>query len=114
MEELKCMLEHQKYLPKIELKYFLSNNPVKLIGHMLEESKKSMKDIEDWIGNLKEIEKKGMQEFWENYQKLIPDSELKYGKQIEKDAVKYARDARKFVKENMGQIYSLWEFLLDK
>lgn len=114
LEEVKSMLEHQKYLPKIELKYYLSNNPVKLIGHMLEESKKSMKDIEDWIGSMKEIEKKGMQEFWENYQELIPDSELKFGKQIEKDAVKYARDARKFVKENMGQIFSLWEFLFDK
>lgn len=114
LEELNCMLEHQKYLPKIELKYFLSNNPLKLISHMLEESKKSPKEIEDWVDSLKEKEKEGMQALFEEYQKLIPDNELKYGKQIEKDAVKYARDARAFVEDYMGQIYSLWEFLFDK
>ena len=108
---MNCMLEHQKYLPKIELKYFLSNNPLKLISHMLEESKKSPKEIEDWVDSLKEKEKEGMQAFFEEYQKLIPDNELKYGKQIEKDAVK---DARAFVEDYMGQIYSLWEFLFDK
>ena len=114
LEELKCMLEHQKYLPKIELKYFLSNNPVELIGHMIEESKKSEHEIVAWANSLEEKEKEGMWAFLKEYRELIPDSELKYGKQIEKDAVKYARDARKFVKENMGQIFSLWEFLFDK
>ena len=81
---------------------------------MLEESKKSPKEIEDWVDSLKEKEKEGMQAFFEEYQKLIPDNELKYGKQIEKDAVKYARDARAFVEDYMGQIYSLLEFLFDK
>lgn len=114
LEELKSMLGHQKYLPEIELNYFLSNHPIKLIDHMLEESQKSVKDIGIWIDSLKGREKEGMQEFWESYQRFIPESEIKYGKQIEKDAVKYARAARKFVEQYLGQIYSLWEFLNDK
>lgn len=42
---------------------------------------------------------------------MLPDMEKLYGKEVEKNAAKYAGKSQKFVEENMGEIYMLWEHL---
>lgn len=111
LQELKAMLQYQKYLPKIELQYFLSNNPIKLIQRMIEESPKHDR-IDEWLQKMEDGKRKEcMQEFYRVYKDKLPDSEKLYGKKIEKNAVRYAKEAKKFVKDYLGEIYQLWDFL---
>lgn len=112
--ELQDMLQCQKYLPQIELQYFLSNNPVELIRRMIEKSPKKNR-IEGWLRDMEDGKRKEhLQEFYREYQEKLPDSEKWYGKRIEKNAARYAREARKFVKGYLGEIYQLWDFLRDE
>lgn len=55
-----------------------------------------------------------MQEFYRIYENMLPESEKLFGKGIEKNAVRYGKEAKKFVKNYLGEIYQLWDFLRDK
>lgn len=112
LRDLESMLKFQKYLPDIELQYFVSNNPVALIQNMMKESKQTIDDIKAWIGTIEVPEKmEAMKVFIEKYEEELPDMEKLYGKEVEKNAAKYAGKSQKFVEKNMGEIYMLWEYL---
>lgn len=112
LRDLESMLKFQKYLPDIELQYFVSNNPVALIQNMMKESKQTIDDIKAWIGTIEVPEKmEAMKVFIEKYEEELPDMEKLYGKEVEKNAAKYAEKSQKFVEKNMGEIYMLWEYL---
>ena len=112
LDELQVMLKYQKYIPEIELRYFLSNNPVKLIQKMIEESSKGPDDISRWIEDMKEGKRKGnLLKFYRDYQEKLPDEEELFGDKIEKDAVRYGVEAQNFVEHYLGEIYQVWSFL---
>lgn len=112
LKDLESMLKFQKYLPDIKLQYFVSNNPVALIQNMMKESKQTIDDIKAWIGTIEVPEKmEAMKAFMEKYEEALPDMEKMYGKKVEKNAAKYAEKSQKFVADNMGEIYMLWEYL---
>ncbi len=114
LRELGAMLQYQKYLPQIELQYFLSNNPIRLIQRMIEDSLKHDR-IDEWLQSMEEGKRKeNMQEFYRVYREKLPDSEKLYGKEIEKNSVRYAKGAKRFVRDYLGEIYQLWDFLYDK
>lgn len=112
IENLESMLKYQKYLSEIELNYFLSNNPIKIIEKMVEKSGKSEDDIYDWIGSFPEGEQKeNLKRFLDDYKTQLPEWKLRYGDIIEKNTIKYGRKSRRFVDNYMGEIYSLWKYL---
>lgn len=112
LEELQMMLKCQKYIPGIELQCFLSNNPVKLIQKMIEESSKSLEDIFQWINKMDDGKRKQhLLEFSREYEKKLPDAEKLFGSIIEKDAVRYGEEAQKFAEHYLGEIYQVWNFL---
>lgn len=112
LEELQIMLKCQKYIPEIELRYFLSNNPVKLIQKMIEESSKSPEDISKWIDDMDDGKRKqNLLKFYKEYEQALPDAEKSYGNEIEKDAVRYGGKVREFVERYLGEIYQVWNFL---
>lgn len=114
LKALESMLKFQKYLPDIKLQYFVSNNPIALIQNMMKESEKTIDDVKAWIETIEMPEKKGtMRAFMGKYEEALPDMEKMYGKKVEKNAAKYAEKSRKFVEDNMGEIYMLWEYLKD-
>lgn len=107
LKDIENMLHYQNYLPEIELDYFLSNNPVQIIDKIFEQSKKSNTEIENWINSQKN--KSDIEDFLNIYKLYLKDK--KFGKQIEKNTVKYAEVAREFTEKYLGEIYSLWQFL---
>lgn len=112
IEELQKMLRVQKYIPDIELKYFLSNNPVALIQKMIEESPKDEESLHKWISQMEDGKRKrNLQEFYEKYQQILPESHKLFGEMIEKNAVRYEGAAREFVENYLGEIYQIWHFL---
>ncbi|MCI8464399.1 MAG: hypothetical protein HFI63_00840 [Lachnospiraceae bacterium] len=112
LQELHRMLQVQKYIPKIELRYMLSNNPVYLIQKMIEESMKDDGSIRQWIDHMKEGERKEhLSDFYEEYQRLLPEVKQKFGEKLEENAVRYARASKEFIKKYLGEIYQLWDFL---
>lgn len=112
LENLQILLKFQKYLPEIELKYFLSNNPIALINNMIEESGKNKEKIRKWANTIEpDKRRKSMFEFLDVYEKELPDMYTKYGKKIEKNAVQYARKAKTFLREYLGEIRMLYDFL---
>lgn len=114
LKELENMLQYQQGIPQIELQYFLSNNPLRLIQQMIEESPKQDK-IGEWLENMGDGKRKEhMQEFCRVYKESLPDSEKLFGKKVEKDGMRYGGEAKKFVKSYLGEIYQLWGFLYDK
>lgn len=112
IKELQKMLQVQKYIPNMELRYFLSNNPIDLIQKMIEESQKDEESLHKWIDQMEDGKRKqNLQEFYEKYQQLLPESHQQFGEVIEKNAVRYAGVARKFVERYLGEIYQIWDFL---
>ena len=112
IEELQKMLQIQKYIPDIELKYVMSNNPVDLIQKMIEKSPKDEKSLHRWINQMEgEKRKRNLQEFYEKYQQILPESHKLLGDTVEKNAVRYEGAAKKFVKKYLGEIYQIWHFL---
>ena len=106
------MLNYQKYLPKIKLQYFLSNNPIALIENMIAEKGKNLEDLKVWaIGIEPENKRKNMENFLEQYENALNNKGRMFGKQIENNSVRYAREARQFVEEYMGQIHMLKNYL---
>lgn len=92
LKELQKMLQFQKYIPKIELRYFLSNNPIALIQKMIEESPKQSEDIPEWINQMKSGEKKrNLSDFYTQYQQKLPEVDKIFGNIIEKNAVRYEK-----------------------
>ncbi len=112
LKELEYMLNYQKYLPKIKLQYFLSNNPIALIENMIAEKGKNLEDLKVWaIGIEPENKRKNMENFLEQYENALNNKGRMFGKQIENNSVRYAREARQFVEEYMGQIHMLKNYL---
>ncbi|WP_276949180.1 hypothetical protein [Acetatifactor muris] len=112
IEGLQKMLQVQKYIPDIELRCFLSNNPVDLIQKMIEESPKDEESLYRWIGQMEDGKtKQNLQEFYKKYRQILPESHKQFGEVIEKNAVRYEGVARKFVETYLGEIYQVWNFL---
>lgn len=112
IEGLQKMLQVQKYIPDIELRCFLSNNPVELIQKMIEESPKDEESLYRWIGQMEDGKtKQNLQEFYKKYRQILPESHKQFGEVIEKNAVRYEGVARKFVETYLGEIYQVWNFL---
>lgn len=112
LQELKQMVRFQKYLPEMKLKYCLSNNPIVLIDNLIKESNKTLQDIKEWADAINSPEKrKNMCEFIKQYEAELSDSGERFGKPIENNAVCYAKRARQFVEDYLGEIYMLKEYL---
>lgn len=112
LKELQKMLQFQKYIPEIELRYFLSNNPIALIQKMIEESPKQSEDIREWIDRMKSGKRKrNLSDFYAQYQRKLPEASKIFGDEIEKNAVRYEKEAKNFVEKYLGEIYQIREYL---
>lgn len=107
LKEVENMLQAQKYVPEMELHYFLSNNPVEIIEEMKKQSSKNEDDIKKWVdGKENGTDLKKFLDICRDKQKR-----QEFGGKIEQNTVKYASAAREFEEQYLGEIYSLWRFL---
>ncbi len=68
MEKVMELMEDQSFSTKMELKYFVSNNPYAIIERMIKESGKSDAEIQTWIDGQGVPEKKqNLNRFFQNY-----------------------------------------------
>lgn len=107
LKNVENMLKCQNGLPDIRLHYFLSNNPAEIIKQMWKRSQKKEADFVDWMN--RQQNKDELREFL-----FICNEKLEnksFGREIEKNTVKYAGAAKKFAKKYLGEIYTLWKFL---
>ncbi len=112
LERLEHMLSFQKYFPEIQLQYFLSNNPIALIEDMMAEKGKDLESLKVWVlGIESETKRKNMEKFLECFENGVTNKERVFGKQLEKNSVRYAREARQFVEDYMGEIHMLKNYL---
>lgn len=112
LKELQKMLLFQKHIPEIELRYSLSNNPIVLIQKMIEESSKSLECIFEWINKTEDGKtKQHLLDFYSIYQRMLPEADIIFGEEIERNAVRYGGVAKDFVENYLGEIYQIWDFL---
>ncbi len=113
LERVELMLRDQTLEPGISLGFFVSNNPVLLIQEMLRESKRSRDEVEDWMENQAEEEKREpLKAFWKAF--LEKEKENPFGEQAEGNRLRYGEKAGKFVSDYFGEIYSLYGMLFPK
>ena len=65
-----------------------------------------------WVlGIESENKRKNVEIFLEQYENGLNSKGRRFGKQIEKNSVRYAREARQFVENYMGEIHILKKYL---
>lgn len=114
LEKVETMLRFQKYLPEIRLKYFLSNNPICLISEMVDRSNKSLDEIRLQAENETNRSKAAQEAFitFLNEYEMIKNNEpKKFGEKLEVNAIRYEQEAAEYVREHLGEIYTLNEML---
>jgi len=113
LNKVKDYLRCQHYLPVIQLEYYLSNNPVKLIEDFLKKNNLSIEELRNKMQknqNWDETGKKKMQKFLAEVEEYIQDETKQkkdFGGQLESDIFCYGAKAREFVEEYLGQIHSI-------
>lgn len=107
LKDVENMLQHQNYLPDMQLHYFLSNNPAAIIRKMTEQYGKDTDEIGSWLSGIHNAQ--SMAEFLDTCREKEEMQE--FGKQIERNTIKYAGAAREFTEHYLGEIYSYWKFL---
>ena len=110
LEKLQKMLEGQAFCPKMEVDYFVSNNPVEIIKRMIQDSGKTGEQITAWMEReLTGERQQAFREFWEDFQ--IKKKENPFGRIQENNQLKYEKKAQEYVLTYYGQIYSLYKML---
>lgn len=110
-------LSYQKYLPHVCLQTNLSNNPIWLISHFLDEKQLTVQMLKtantqnSWIqGESIQEYAKNMDEFLNKLDRYLSDDELtrkEFGGKLERDDLRYGRKAIQFVEDYLGQIHSI-------
>lgn len=109
IEKIKEMIMNQGISPKLELDWYVSNNPLYLIGRMLDSSGRKA-EVEGWIKSQKGTERgKNLRVFYQDY-KLKHDTDI-FGGELETNALKYEERVQEYVREYYGEIYCLYQFL---
>lgn len=105
-------LRDQALRPAIEIDFFLSNNPIKIIEKMIDESKRKEEEIKKWMNSElhNEEKRKCLLEFWEDFE--MKRNNNPFGGELEKNQLKYWKKAKNYVLHFYGEIYSLSEFLM--
>ncbi len=110
--KIKKMIENQGLTPELELDWYVSNNPLYLIGRMIDESSKGT-EIETWIKGQKGTKKgKNLKDFYLDF--LSKRNSGIYGEKLEINALKYESDVQEYVKKYYGEIYCLYSFLFEE
>lgn len=110
LEKIRKMLEMQSMKPKLEIDFFTSNNPYKLLGQMIKESGKDISELRQWINSLEgDQRRENMNRFIEDY--LEHSNDNSFGVQLEKNTLKYEKTAAEYVRNYYGEIYSLYQYL---
>lgn len=110
IKNIEEMLKHQGISPKLELDWFLSNNPLCLVRKMIDISGRE-KELEDWIKAKKGTPKgKNLQIFYEDF-KAKSGSGI-YGERVETNTIKYQSIAQSYVRKYYGEIYCMYQFLV--
>lgn len=114
LEKVQKMLENQSLSPNMEIKFFLSNNPIMIIDKMIEESGKTIEQIDELINSrIQEADKKKVfKEFWTDFKKQRKNAPFG-DRRVEKNQIKYGKRVKDYVLKYYGQIYSLYEILYD-
>lgn len=110
LEKIQSFVKDQSLSPELEIKFYVSNNPIMLIQHMIEEKGYTDADIESWIEKQRiKKRKENLKEFFGDY--LQKKKGNPFGKQIETNRLKYETEVSQYVKKYYGEIYSLYEML---
>ena len=110
MEKVMELMEDQSFSMKLELKYFVSNNPYAIIEQMIKEAGKNEADIQAWIDGQSVPERKqNLDRFFQNYK--AGRKKNPFGGELERNKLKYEDKVREFVKEYYGEVYSLYQML---
>lgn len=112
LEKVKAFVTNQSFSPEIEIDFFVSNNPVMLIKHMIEEHGCTDADVESWIQKQTKKRRESMEAFFQDY--LQKKAKNPFGEEIERNSLKYETKVSQYVKEYYGEIYSLHEMLKGK
>ena len=111
LERIQEGLKHQALTPDMEIDFFVSNNPIRIIEKMIEESKRNEEEILNWMNSElhKAEKKKCLLEFWEGFEAKRRDNP--FGDEVEKNRRKYWEKVKSYILQYYGEIYSLHEFL---
>lgn len=113
LDKVKNYLRCQKFIPAIQLDYYLSNNPVKLIEDYMKRNNLTIEELRKEIlkkQSWNETGNKKMQEFLAKAEEYMQDEEKQrhdFGGEMERDVFCYGAKAREFVEEYLGQIHSI-------
>lgn len=109
LEKVKKFIQNQSFSAELEIDFYVSNNPIMLITHMIEERGYVDKDVEKWIQKQNKKRRNNLEEFFKDY--LIKKVNNPFGNQVEKNKFKYEVKASQYVRKYYGEIYSLYEML---
>lgn len=109
LKKVQELVKNQALFPEMEIEFFVSNNPITLIQHMIEETGHTDADIERWIAGQDRERMVNLQDFFQDYLRKKKDNP--FGNQIETNSMKYEAEVSQYVKKYYGEIYSLQEML---
>lgn len=116
LEKIKIMLMFQKYIPNINIEYFLSNNPIEILTKIIEDFKNAGLKVDDIIDTFDNKKLKNEANiFYKKYKTLKGEADNRFGNKIELNETKYCNSAYGFILENIGVIYEIlskFQFLL--
>lgn len=111
LKKVQEFVKDQFLFPEIEVDFFLSNDPIRLIQHMIDEKEYTDRMVEDWIAKQSKEKKKNLSDFFNDY--LEKRGKNVFGKQSEANDLRYAEKASDYVKKYYGEIYSLQKMLYE-
>ena len=112
IKKIEAMTKNQGILPKLELEWYVSNNPLCLIDRMLDTSCKAA-EVENWIKTQKGTKRgKNLKDFYQDY-KEKRDTDI-FGDELETDVLRYKEPVQAYVKKYYGEIYCLYQFLFEE
>lgn len=109
MEAVQEFVKNQQLKPAIDVSFFLSNNPIMLIQHMIEESGLDDGKVLKLINKQTKTRKENLSNFFEDYKRKRKNNP--FGERLEKNELKYADEAAAYVKQYYGEIYSLYKLI---
>lgn len=109
MEAVQEFVKNQQLKPAIDVSFFLSNNPIMLIQHMIEESGLDDGKVLKLINKQTKTRKENLSNFFEDYKRKRKNNP--FGERLEKNELKYADEVAAYVKQYYGEIYSLYKLI---
>jgi len=112
IKKIEEMVRNQGISPRLELEWYVSNNPLCLIKRMIETSSKGS-EVEGWIKAHKGTKKgKNLRDFYVEYES-IRDTDT-FGGKLETNVLKYEELVQTYVRKYYGEIYCLYQFLFEE